>query len=155
MKTIKVKIIKKSKPNFWYELGKTYEVQNKVVKWNDDGIPHFQVGNGIGSILCSDCEILNLNETPEYVELLEDSNGFKKGDIAKVIKIYSSGYEVFVPNRISISDLNPNVWYIKSETKPSTKEAYEKQNIIPEKTEVVKALNTIANELGYEFKIKK
>jgi hypothetical protein len=147
MKTIKVKIIKKSKPNFWYELGKTYEVQNKVVKWNDDGIPHFQVGNGIGSILCSDCEILNLNETPEYVELTKERYGLNVGTVLKVLN-YSNPKSIECTTNIKCR--NYNLWLEHWNVKPSTKEAYEKQNAIPEKT-----MQELIDELGYEFKIKK
>lgn len=71
----------------------------------------------------------DFNVIPEYVELLEDNFGYFKGDIAKVIKRTDSGnYEVFVPNRTSLSCLSPNVGYVSRRVTPSTKEAFEAQN---------------------------
>jgi len=68
-------------------------------------------------------------ESCEYVELLANVFGFKVGDIAKVIKPHdTSSIMVFVPNRISDSCLAPNVVYQNSATKPSTKEAYDRQH---------------------------
>jgi hypothetical protein len=70
-----------------------------------------------------------IEEIPEYVELLEEYCGYKKGDIAKVIGEEVNGYIVNVPNRVSFSGYSPNVWYGKGQFKPSTKEAYEAQQV--------------------------
>lgn len=65
---------------------------------------------------------------PEYVKLLTDGWGFKKGDIAKVVELSKQdNYIVFVPNRNSTSALKPNVSYCKDDVEISTKEAYEAQ----------------------------
>jgi hypothetical protein len=66
-------------------------------------------------------------EGVEYVELLTNSFGFKRGDIAKIFND-SHNFEVFVPNRVSSSAYSPNVLYVRDNLKPSTKAAYDKQH---------------------------
>ena len=74
-------------------------------------------------------DISTLAET-EYVVLDRDNYGFKRGDIAKVIKKDACGIYVFVPNRTSTSGYAPNVYYSEGGFNPSTKEAYDKQHTI-------------------------
>ena len=67
-------------------------------------------------------------EIPEYVEVTINYFGYKKGDICKVIEKEEDGdIIVYNPNRISYSRYTPNVCYVIKNTKPSTKEAYDKQ----------------------------
>jgi hypothetical protein len=66
-----------------------------------------------------------------YVELLENAWGYKKGDIAEItgLEVKDNDYiVVFVPNRNSSSNYTPNVAYRKTAMKLSTKEAYDKQH---------------------------
>lgn len=75
--------------------------------------------------------IKKAEELPEYVELLKDNFGFRKGDIAKVIERYDKNkITVNVPSRTSSSSFKPNVSYPTDWVKPSTKEAFDKQNTL-------------------------
>lgn len=65
-----------------------------------------------------------VEDLPEYVELLVDTWGYKKGDIAKVIDIDEDGAMIYVPNRTTSSTHSPNIWVTASKYTLSTKEAY-------------------------------
>lgn len=47
----------------------------------------------------------------DKVKILQDHFGYKKGDIGTIVRPECSGYDIFVPNRISTSGKKPNVFF--------------------------------------------
>jgi hypothetical protein len=78
---------------------------------------------------CVESENLKGKPIPQYVELLIDASGCKKGDIAKVVKNLQNDYEVllFVPHRTPTGLNSPNILFNVANIKASTKEQYDQQ----------------------------
>lgn len=66
----------------------------------------------------------------KYARILGNHCGFEEDDICKIIKKKDSGYEVFVPGRVSNSACKPNVWISRADLVEYTEEEYNKAHNI-------------------------
>ena len=73
---------------------------------------------------------MKVTKTVKKVELLMDTCGFKKGDIADVIRKEGGGYVVNVPGRVSTSGYAPDVWYNKQFVKVISVETWKRYEVI-------------------------
>lgn len=64
-------------------------------------------------------------EVGDFVVLSQYNYGYEKGDIAKVVGLECGSIVVYVPDRISDSQLHPNVAYPTSWVRPATESEME------------------------------